>query len=104
LETRAEAFAATRPLLFSVAYRMLGSVMDAEDLVQEAYLRWQEAPNAEVRSPRAYLVTIVTRLAINQLRSARSSGCWSNRRLWGRSSGSPPREELGNPRPAKGSR
>ncbi len=71
METRAELFASVRPLLFSIAYRMLGSVMDAEDLVQDAYLRWQEAPEAEVRSPRAYLTTIVTRLAINQLRSAR---------------------------------
>jgi RNA polymerase sigma-70 factor, ECF subfamily len=58
-------------MLFSIAYRMLGSVMDAEDLVQEAFLRWQEAPEEEVRSHRAYLATIVTRLAINQLRSAR---------------------------------
>ncbi len=58
-------------MLFSIAYRMLGSVMDAEDLVQDAYLRWQEAAEPEVRSPRAYLTTIVTRLAINQLRSAR---------------------------------
>ena len=71
MDDRAELFASTRPLLFSIAYRMLGSVMDAEDLVQEAYLRWQEKPEAEVRSPRAYLATIVTRLAINQLRSAR---------------------------------
>jgi RNA polymerase sigma-70 factor (ECF subfamily) len=47
-------------------------VMDAEDLVQEAYLRWEEARETEVRSPQAYLTTIVTRLAINQLRAARS--------------------------------
>src|SRR5213594_254135 len=71
MEVRATAFASVRPLLFSIAYRMLGSVMDAEDLVQEAYLRWQEASDADVRSPRAYLATIVTRLAINHLRSAR---------------------------------
>lgn len=71
MEPQTDVFASTRPLLFSIAYRMLGSVMDAEDLVQEAYLRWQEAPAVEVRSPRAYLTTIVTRLAINQLRSAR---------------------------------
>ncbi len=56
-----------RPLLFSIAYRMLGSVMDAEDVVQEAYLRWQRAPEAEIRSPRAYLSAIVTRLCIDQL-------------------------------------
>jgi RNA polymerase sigma-70 factor (ECF subfamily) len=59
-------------MLFAIAYRMLGSVMDAEDLVQDAYLRWQEAPETDVRSPRAYLTTIVTRLAINHLRAART--------------------------------
>jgi RNA polymerase sigma-70 factor, ECF subfamily len=72
METRAAVFASARPMLFSIAYRMLGSVMDAEDLVQDAWLRWEEAPEAEVRSPRAYLTTIVTRLAINRLRSART--------------------------------
>jgi len=71
-ETRADIFTSTRPLLFSIAYRMLGSVMEAEDLVQEAFVRWLEAPEAEVRAPRAYLATIVSRLAINQLQSARS--------------------------------
>jgi RNA polymerase sigma-70 factor (ECF subfamily) len=59
-------------MLFSIAYRMLGSVMDAEDLVQEAYLRWEKARETDVRSPQAYLTTIVTRLAINQLRAART--------------------------------
>jgi RNA polymerase sigma-70 factor (ECF subfamily) len=72
METRAEVFASARPMLFSIAYRMLGSVMDAEDLVQDAYLRWENAPETEVRSPRAYLTTIVTRLAINHLRAART--------------------------------
>jgi RNA polymerase sigma-70 factor (ECF subfamily) len=72
METRESAFASARPMLFSIAYRMLGSVMDAEDLVQDAWLRWQEAPETEVRSPRAYLTTIVTRLAINRLRAART--------------------------------
>src|SRR2546421_10646911 len=65
-------FTSARPFLFSIAYRMTGSVMDAEDLVQDAYLRWQEAPETDVRSPRAYLTTIVTRLAINHLRAART--------------------------------
>jgi RNA polymerase sigma-70 factor, ECF subfamily len=60
-----------RPLLFSVAYRMLGSVMDAEDIVQEAFVRWQGASEGEMRSPRAYLSAVVTRLSIDQLRSAR---------------------------------
>ena len=72
METRADVFASARPMLFAIAYRMLGSVMDAEDVVQDAYLRWQEAPETDVRSPRAYLTTIVTRLAINQLRAART--------------------------------
>jgi RNA polymerase sigma-70 factor, ECF subfamily len=66
-----EVFDRHRPLLFSIAYRMLGSVMDAEDVVQEAYLRWQRTPQAEVRSPRAYLSAVVTRLSIDRLRSAR---------------------------------
>jgi RNA polymerase sigma-70 factor (ECF subfamily) len=60
-----------RSALFGLAYRMLGSVMDAEDILQEAYLRWQNVPEAEVRSPRAYLMTIVTRLCVDQLRLAR---------------------------------
>jgi RNA polymerase sigma-70 factor (ECF subfamily) len=72
MATRIDAFTEARPLLFAIAYRMLGSVADAEDIVQDAYLRWQEAPETDVRTPRAYLATIVTRLAINQLRSARS--------------------------------
>src|SRR5512138_1196412 len=70
-ESRAAVFTEARPLLFAIAYRMLASVADAEDLVQDAYLRWQQAPEEEIRAPRAYLTTIVTRLAINQLQSAR---------------------------------
>jgi RNA polymerase sigma-70 factor, ECF subfamily len=61
-----------RALLFSTAYRMLGSVMDAEDVVQEAYLRWQRAPEAEIRSPRAYLSAIVTRFCTDQLRRVKA--------------------------------
>lgn len=68
---KTEEFDRHRPLLFSVAYRMLGSVADAEDVLQEAYLRWQRMADEEVRSPRAYLSTVVTRLSIDQLRSAR---------------------------------
>jgi RNA polymerase sigma-70 factor, ECF subfamily len=62
-----------RPLMFAIAYRMVGSVSDAEDLVQEAYLRMQQAlaVGTAVDSPRAYLTTVVTRLAIDHLRSAR---------------------------------
>ena len=58
-ETGTQIFERHRPLLFSIAYRMLGSAMDAEDVVQEAYLRWQ-GTEEEVRSPKAYLSTVVT--------------------------------------------
>jgi RNA polymerase sigma-70 factor (ECF subfamily) len=71
MTTRTEDFERYRSLLFAIAYRMLGSVTDAEDLVQEAYLRWREAPEAEVRSPKSYLSAVVTRLSIDRLRSAR---------------------------------
>ena len=62
-------FTEYRPLMFSIAYRMTGSVSDAEDMVQEAFLRASKA--ADVDSPKAYLATITTRLAIDHLRSAR---------------------------------
>ena len=61
-----------RGLLFSVAYRMLGSVADAEDMLQETFIRWQQAANEEIRSERAFLITIITRLCINELQSARA--------------------------------
>src|ERR1700742_712480 len=60
-----------RRLLFGIAYRMLGTVADAEDIVQEAWIRWQKTDHTTIRSPKAFLTTIVTRLAINQLDSAR---------------------------------
>ena len=58
-----------RSLLFTVAYEMLGSAADAEDVVQETWLRWADVDRAEVRDPRAYLVRIVTRQALNRLRT-----------------------------------
>ncbi len=58
-------------LLFGIAYRMLGSISDAEDIVQDAFLRWQEGSAERAESPRAYLSTVVTRLCIDELRSAR---------------------------------
>jgi RNA polymerase sigma-70 factor (ECF subfamily) len=61
-----------RSLLFSIAYRMLGTVADAEDMVQEAFLRWQRVSVSDIDSPRAFLVTIVSRLCINQLQTART--------------------------------
>ncbi len=64
-----ESFEAYRSYLFAIAYRMLGSAMDAEDMVQETFLRAQAAPEAII-SPKAYLTTILTRLCINQLQSA----------------------------------
>src|SRR6476646_6247630 len=63
-------FEAHRPLLFSIAYRMLGSASEAEDVIQDAWLRASQDEHADVRSPRAYLTTIVTRLCIDHLRSA----------------------------------
>lgn len=60
-----------RQLLFGIAYRMLGSVADAQDMVQETFLRWQQATHEEIRTPRAWLTTVITRLCINHLQSAR---------------------------------
>jgi len=68
---RLELFSQHRPLLFAVAYRMLGSSTDAEDLSQETFIRWQQAADVEIASPRALLVTILSRLCINHLQSAR---------------------------------
>jgi RNA polymerase sigma-70 factor (TIGR02957 family) len=67
-----DSFIAHRSLLFTVAYEMLGAVADAEDVVQETWLRWAalaEAERCQVRDPRAYLVRIVTRLCLNRLRT-----------------------------------
>jgi len=61
--------------LFTVAYEMLGSAADAEDVLQESWLRWSAEDRGDVLDPRAYLVRIVTRQALNQLRTAsRRSG------------------------------
>jgi RNA polymerase sigma-70 factor (ECF subfamily) len=62
-------FVTHRGLLFTVAYEMLGSAVDAEDVLQETWLRWADVDQAEVRDPRAYLVRIVTRQALNRLRT-----------------------------------
>jgi RNA polymerase sigma-70 factor (ECF subfamily) len=66
------AFERARPRLFGIAYRMMGTVAEAEDLVQEAWLRWQGADHDAVREPAAFLTTTVTRLALTELDSARA--------------------------------
>ena len=66
-----ETFESNRPYLFAIAYRMLGSVMDAEDMVQETYIRYQKAQPENLHSLKAYLTTILTRLCIDQLDVAR---------------------------------
>ena len=63
-------FESQRRLMFSIAYRMLGSAADAEDILQEAFLRYQNAREDAIRSPKAFLSTLVTRLCLNRLESA----------------------------------
>jgi RNA polymerase sigma-70 factor, ECF subfamily len=65
-------FETYRPLLFAIAYRMLGSASDAEDIVQDAYLRYQAMPPDQIVAPKAFLSTVVTRLCLNQLQAART--------------------------------
>jgi RNA polymerase sigma-70 factor, ECF subfamily len=67
----ADPFDTYRSYLFGIAYRMLGTIMDAEDVLQEAFLRWQMVDRSTVQAPRAYLTAMVTRLSIDQLKSAR---------------------------------
>lgn len=71
-DATAQLFTQNRGLLFSIAYRMLGSASDAEDIIQEAFVRWLQADSEEVRNPKAFLSTVVVRLCLDQLRSARA--------------------------------
>src|SRR5688500_7605923 len=75
------AFLGARPRLFGIAYRMLGSAAEAEDIVQDVWARWQTTDRSPVRDPLAFLVAATTRLAINSLHSARArrdtcAGSW----------------------------
>ncbi|MFF9486649.1 RNA polymerase sigma-70 factor [Streptomyces sp. NPDC014676] len=73
-DTVTDVFEEHRPVLLGVAYRMLGRVADAEDVVQDAWLRWSGGDRAEVREPRGYLVRVTTRLAIDRLRQIKAHG------------------------------
>ncbi|MFE4411979.1 RNA polymerase sigma-70 factor [Streptomyces sp. NPDC056821] len=73
-DTGTEVFEEHRPVLMGVAYRMLGRVADAEDVLQEAWLRWSTADRDAVREPRGYLVRVTTRLAIDRFRRFQARG------------------------------
>jgi RNA polymerase sigma-70 factor, ECF subfamily len=95
--TMSDVFAENRALLFGVAYRMLGAVADAEDMVQETFLRWQKQDAAKVDSAKAWLVATITRLSIDQLRSARRKreeyvGVWLPEPLVAESDGASPQK------------
>ncbi|WP_316777936.1 RNA polymerase sigma-70 factor [Streptomyces sasae] len=73
-DTLTDVFEEHRPVLMGVAYRMLGRVADAEDVVQDAWLRWSRADRGDVREPRGYLVRITTRLAVDRFRQIQARG------------------------------
>jgi RNA polymerase sigma-70 factor, ECF subfamily len=68
-----QVFDTDKPLLFSIAYRMLGSASDAEDVLQDAWVRYRSADRSSVRSPKAFITTIVTRLCLDRLKSAQKT-------------------------------
>ncbi|MET1043326.1 MAG: sigma factor, partial [Microbacteriaceae bacterium] len=67
----AASFVSLRPRLFGIAYRMLGSAVEAEDVLQDAWIKWQATDRSGIRSPAAFLTTMTTRLAINVANSSR---------------------------------
>jgi RNA polymerase sigma-70 factor (ECF subfamily) len=69
-DEKVELFDRSRSRLFGIAYRMLGTRDDADDVLQEAYIRWHKTDAAEIDTPEAWLVTVVTRLSIDRLRKA----------------------------------
>ena len=98
-------FTPYRPLMFSIAYRMTGSVSDAEDIVQETFLR--ATKDNQAGNPKAYLATITTRLAIDHLRSARVRresyvGTWLPEPLLSEADGAPGPAELAETSDYKG--
>ena len=66
-----DAFDELRPLLFSIGYRMTGTHADAEDAVQDTYMRWQAADRASIQSPKAFLTTVISRVCLDVLKSSR---------------------------------
>jgi len=87
-----------RHLLFSIAYRMLGSAMEAEDMVQEAFLRYENTHDKDIQSPKAYLTTIVTRLCLDHLKSAKTQreqyiGTWLPEPIFTEQAANPEPEE-----------
>ena len=71
MSTDEQTFSEHRNLLFAIAYRLLGSAADAEDVIQDAWFKWSSADRAQVLDPKAYLARIVSNLAMDRLRSTR---------------------------------
>jgi RNA polymerase sigma-70 factor (ECF subfamily) len=69
--SHASVFSEYRPLLFTIAYEILGTVVDTEDVLQDSYLRWIEVDLSAINDPRGYLARIVARQALNRLRTTR---------------------------------
>ena len=81
-DEHAERFTLLRPLLFTIAYEILGSATESDDVLQDSYLRWQNAPVEEVRSPKSYLTAVVSRLALDSLKEVPKRTADAARRFW----------------------